>query len=163
MSLVELASITGASGECKRTPERIREEIAALVEEYHQVAFVDGAKRYEPGVSPVPFGGRVFDADEMRHLVDSSLDFWLTAGRFSRQFEKEFARYFGLRNALLVNSGSLQSSSVLLNLPSSMLWPALPGLLPLPRGQRPMVAAISIPPSLAMINPKSVQLLWERW
>ena len=84
MSLVELASITGASGECKRTPERIREEIAALVEEYHQVAFVDGAKRYEPGVSPVPFGGRVFDADEMRHLVDSSLDFWLTAGRFSR-------------------------------------------------------------------------------
>src|SRR6185437_17117528 len=50
--------------------------------------------------------GRVFDGEELVHLVDSSLDFWLTTGRFADQFEKEFAARLGVRHALLVNSGS---------------------------------------------------------
>ncbi len=50
--------------------------------------------------------GKVFDADEMQHLVEASLDFWLTTGRFAAQFEREFARWMGVRNAVLVNSGS---------------------------------------------------------
>src|SRR5205085_9705343 len=49
---------------------------------------------------------RVFDAAEIQHLVDSGLDFWLTTGRFAEQFEKEFARFFGCRFSVLVNSGS---------------------------------------------------------
>ena len=59
-----------------------------------------------PGKSPVPVTGRVFDADEMVSLVDAPLDFWLTAGRFAAEFEREFAHFFGVRHALLVNSGS---------------------------------------------------------
>ena len=59
-----------------------------------------------PGESPVPVSGRVFDAADIQSLVDSSLDFWLTTGRFAAQFEKQFARWFGIRTATLVNSGS---------------------------------------------------------
>ena len=61
---------------------------------------------FEPGRSSVPCSGRVFDAEEWSHLVDASLDFWLTTGRYAERFEREFARWFGVRHALLVNSGS---------------------------------------------------------
>jgi len=54
----------------------------------------------------VPISGKVFDGAELQSLVDSSLDFWLTTGRFAAHFEKEFAQFFGLRHAILVNSGS---------------------------------------------------------
>ena len=47
------------------------------------------------GESPVPVSGKVFDEAEMQHLVDSSLDFWLTTGRFADEFEKEFSRFIG--------------------------------------------------------------------
>ena len=53
-----------------------------------------------------PLAGDVFDADELESLVDCSLDFWLTSGRFAETFEREFARQMGVRSALLVNSGS---------------------------------------------------------
>jgi CDP-6-deoxy-D-xylo-4-hexulose-3-dehydrase len=83
---------------------RLRAEILRLTAEYHAVAFP--SPEFLPGESAVPVAGRVFDADELRHLVDSSLDFWLTTGRFAAQFEREFSQYFGIRHALLVNSGS---------------------------------------------------------
>src|SRR6187200_3055749 len=82
----------------------LRERILALVREYHAAAFPD--QSFEPGESPVLYAGRVFDEEEIVSLVDSSLDFWLTSGRFTRSFEKGFARFFGLRHALLTNSGS---------------------------------------------------------
>ena len=85
-------------------PQELRQKIAQLVAEYHAAAFP--AREFRPGESSVPVAGRVFDADEIQHLVDSSLDFWLTTGRYAAQFEKEFARFFGIRNAILVNSGS---------------------------------------------------------
>ena len=72
--------------------------------EYHAAAFGDRA--FVPGETPVPVSGRVFDATELQSLVDASLDFWLTTGRFAKQFERRFARVFGLRHAILVNSGS---------------------------------------------------------
>ena len=56
--------------------------------------------------TPVRVSGRVFDADDVTTLVDSSLDFWLTAGRFATQLERDLASFMGMRNALLVNSGS---------------------------------------------------------
>ncbi|CAN5708161.1 lipopolysaccharide biosynthesis protein RfbH [soil metagenome] len=86
--------------------EALRAEILALVRKYHEVAFEQAKKPFEPGRSAVPCAGRVFDAEEVVHLVDSSLDMWLTAGRFAEQFEREFAQLFGTRHALLVNSGS---------------------------------------------------------
>jgi len=59
-----------------------------------------------PGESWVPVSGRVFDATELQFLIDASLDFWLTTGRFASQFEREFARAVGVRHAILCNSGS---------------------------------------------------------
>ncbi|HEX8501918.1 MAG TPA: lipopolysaccharide biosynthesis protein RfbH [Pyrinomonadaceae bacterium] len=82
----------------------LRAQIADLVAEYHAAAFP--AREFVPGETAIPVSGKVFDADEVRHLVDSSLDFWLTTGRFAARFEREFADHFGLRHAMLVNSGS---------------------------------------------------------
>lgn len=83
---------------------QLRQRILDLVAEYHKEAFP--ARKFSAGDDPVPVSGKVFDAAEMRLLVDSSLDFWLTAGRFAEQFEREFARWMGVRQCLLVNSGS---------------------------------------------------------
>lgn len=87
-----------------RSKEQIREEILSLVREYHSVAFAP--KGFTAGESSIPVSGKVFDATEMEYLVDSGLDFWLTTGRFAKQFEREFARWFGVRHCMLVNSGS---------------------------------------------------------
>jgi CDP-6-deoxy-D-xylo-4-hexulose-3-dehydrase len=84
--------------------EALRSRILELVAEYHAAAFAPSD--FVPGESPVPVSGKVFDAEEMQYLVDSALDFWLTTGRFAARFEREFARVFGTRHALLVNSGS---------------------------------------------------------
>jgi CDP-6-deoxy-D-xylo-4-hexulose-3-dehydrase len=84
--------------------ERLRGQILSLVQEYYQAAFASHA--FELGKSMVPYAGRVFDDKELTNLVDSSLDFWLTTGRFAHDFEKEFASFWGLRHAMLVNSGS---------------------------------------------------------
>ncbi|XZF12793.1 lipopolysaccharide biosynthesis protein RfbH [Chitinophagaceae bacterium MMS25-I14] len=59
-----------------------------------------------PGTNYIPVTGKVLDTDDILHAVDASLDGWLTTGRYGNQFEKEFARYFGSRFSLLVNSGS---------------------------------------------------------
>ena len=84
--------------------EALRAEILEKVAQYHDIAF---AKRpFKPGESAVPVSGKVFDATEVQHAVDAALDFWLTTGRFADQFEREFAKVFGTRFALLVNSGS---------------------------------------------------------
>ncbi len=82
----------------------LRRRILDLVREYHAEAFPE--KPFVPGQTPVVYAGRVFDGDEMVNLVDASLDFWLTTGRYAARFEREFAAYFGLRSATLVNSGS---------------------------------------------------------
>ena len=84
--------------------DQLRKRILELVSQYHEEAF--GSATFVPGASPVPVSGRVFDASDIQSLVDCSLDFWLTTGRFAAQFEKAFARYFGIRTATLVNSGS---------------------------------------------------------
>ncbi len=83
---------------------QLRAEILQLVAEYYKEAFAPVP--FQPGVTPVPVSGRVFDDAEIKHLVEAALDFWLTTGRFAAQFEREFARFFGLRHAMLVNSGS---------------------------------------------------------
>jgi CDP-6-deoxy-D-xylo-4-hexulose-3-dehydrase len=78
--------------------------VLQLVREYYDAAFP--ASEFVPGQSSVPYAGRVFDSEELVRLVDCSLDFWLTAGRYSAKFERAFARFFGRRDAVLVNSGS---------------------------------------------------------
>ncbi|MCY2986261.1 MAG: lipopolysaccharide biosynthesis protein RfbH [Planctomycetota bacterium] len=84
--------------------EQKRQEILRLVAEYHREAFPQ--RPFVPGETVVRYAGRVFDADELVHAVDASLDFWLTAGRFAEQFETDLAARLELDTALLVNSGS---------------------------------------------------------
>jgi CDP-6-deoxy-D-xylo-4-hexulose-3-dehydrase len=97
------------------TPESTRQRILKLVHEYHKETFGDKATR------AVHYAGRVFDSDEMVCLVDASLDFFLTAGRYAKQFETDFAKYLGLSNALLVNSGSSANLVALSTLTSPTL------------------------------------------
>src|SRR5258708_16696039 len=82
----------------------LRGRILDLVGEYFAEAFPP--HQFVPGVTPIPVAGRVFDQSELKSLTDSALDFWLTAGRFAEQFEREFARFIGVRCATLVNSRS---------------------------------------------------------
>ncbi len=82
----------------------IREEILEKVRELYQTRKAN--EHFEPGKTPISYAGRVYDQDEMCALIDSSLDFWLTAGRFAKQFEEEFAAFMGMKHCLLTNSGS---------------------------------------------------------
>ncbi len=81
-----------------------REQIKALVTEYYH-QFKEQKDEFMPG-DRINYAARVFDEKEMCALTDAALDFWLTTGRFSEQFEKEFADWIGVRYAHLVNSGS---------------------------------------------------------
>lgn len=76
--------------------ERVR-EIAKLRQE---------EEPFEPGKSPVRYAGRVYDAQEMTNLVESAVEFWLTSGRWHRKLENDLAKWYGLKFARLVNSGS---------------------------------------------------------
>lgn len=87
--------------------DMLKQEILEKTKEYYELVhkpiqerkFIDGETR-------VNYAGRVFDAKEMQYLVDSALDFWLTYGDYSKQFEKKIAEYLGIKYAFLVNSGS---------------------------------------------------------
>jgi CDP-6-deoxy-D-xylo-4-hexulose-3-dehydrase len=84
--------------------DELRNQILDLVSEYCAEAFAP--QPFCPGQSAVPVSGKVFDSAEVRTLVDSALDFWLTTGRYAAEFESSFARWFGIRECSLVNSGS---------------------------------------------------------
>lgn len=86
------------------TGSEMRSQIQALVTQYYRMNWAK--EKFAPGETPVPVSGRVFDAEELKHLIDASLDFWLTTGRYADQFEREFAQFLGVRHALLCNSGS---------------------------------------------------------
>lgn len=80
-----------------------REFIKESAKEY----FIQNKKKpFKPGQDYLPVSGKIVDEDDLSHLIDSSLDMWLTAGRYSDQFEKEFAKFMGQKFCLLVNSGS---------------------------------------------------------
>lgn len=81
-----------------------REKIKSLVADYYH-DFKEKKEEFKPG-DHITYASRVFDEKEMCILTDAMLDFWLTTGRFSDQFEKEFAEWIGVRYAHLVNSGS---------------------------------------------------------
>ncbi|MFH2138267.1 MAG: lipopolysaccharide biosynthesis protein RfbH [Candidatus Omnitrophota bacterium] len=81
----------------------IRKEILSKVKKFYAAG---KNKKFIPGKSRIPYAGRIFDEKELVNLVDSSLDFWLTAGRYARKLEKQLAEFVGVKHALLVNSGS---------------------------------------------------------
>jgi CDP-4-dehydro-6-deoxyglucose reductase, E1 len=97
----------------------LRQRILDLVAEFHQLAHAPA--KFIAGESAVPVAGRVFGAEDVQSLVDSSLEFWLTAGRFADQFEGLLADWFGVRGATLVNSGSSANLLAVTALTSSKL------------------------------------------
>jgi CDP-6-deoxy-D-xylo-4-hexulose-3-dehydrase len=97
----------------------LREKILGLVQSFYEETYAE--ETFVPGETAVPVSGRVFNGEEMQLLVDASLDFWLTTGRYADQFEKEFANYMGVRHALLCNSGSSANLLALSALTSSKL------------------------------------------
>ena len=83
---------------------QIRQQILDLTREYHTEAFPP--RDFVPGESAVQVSGKVIDAEDLCAVVESGLDAWFTTGRWAKEFEKKLARFFGLRSASLVNSGS---------------------------------------------------------
>lgn len=92
----------------------ILEQVAEYCDTYHNT------KDYQKG-DRIPYASRVYDHEEMVNLVDSALEFWLTAGRYTDQFEREFAKYLGVRYCSLVNSGSSANLVAFMVLTSPLL------------------------------------------
>ncbi|MDX1809600.1 MAG: lipopolysaccharide biosynthesis protein RfbH [Sulfurospirillaceae bacterium] len=87
--------------------QQLKQEILDKTKEYYELVHKPNqTKEFVAGKSRVNYAGRVFDEKEMINLVDSSLDFWLTYGDYSKIFEKKLAQFLGVRWAFLVNSGS---------------------------------------------------------
>ncbi len=82
----------------------IREQIAALVDKY--AALTLAPQPFFPGVTSIPPSGKVLGADELKNMVDASLDGWLTTGRFNASFESKLASFIGIKHLITVNSGS---------------------------------------------------------
>ncbi|MDI1246511.1 MAG: lipopolysaccharide biosynthesis protein RfbH [Rhodoferax sp.] len=85
-------------------PDAIRREIAALVQQYADAVYAPQA--FLPGQTAVPPSGKVIGAQELKYMVDASLDGWLTTGRFNAEFEKKLAAFIGIKHLITVNSGS---------------------------------------------------------
>ena len=98
--------------------EQVRKQILSQVREYcerfHQ------KKSYTPG-DRIPYAGRIYDAEEMTNLVDASLEFWLTSGRYTEQFEKKLAEYLQVKYCSAVNSGSSANLLAFMALTSPLL------------------------------------------
>ena len=86
------------------TEKDAREAILSAVKSYCDT-YHNQKSPFQPG-QRIPYASRVYDSAEMVNLVDSALEFWLTAGRYTNEFEKKFAAYLGVRHCALVNSGS---------------------------------------------------------
>ena len=96
-----------------------KEEILKLVEQYYH-DFKEPRKSFEPG-DRINYASRVYDSEEMTNLVDSALEFWLTSGRYTEEFEKSFGEYLGTRYVSLVNSGSSANLLAFMALTSPLL------------------------------------------
>jgi len=84
--------------------EAIRRQIAELVQQYAAIAHAPSV--FLPGASPVPPSGKLIGAQELKYMVEASLDGWLTTGRFNAEFEKKLAAFIGIKHLITVNSGS---------------------------------------------------------
>ena len=123
--------------------EKDKEEILKLVSEYcdkyHKKAdYVEGQK--------ISYASRVYDHDEMVNLVDSSLEFWLTSGRYTDEFEREFAKYLNVKYCSLVNSGSSANLIAFMTLTSPLL-----GERAIKRGDEVITVAAGFPTTVTPI------------
>ncbi len=101
-----------------KSEAQAKEEILSLVKEYCDT--YHNQKKWQEG-GRISYASRVYDSEEMVNLVDSSLEFWLTSGRYTDQFEAEFAKYLGVKYCSLVNSGSSANLLAFMTLTSPLL------------------------------------------
>jgi len=125
--------------------DALRAQIRALTAEYYRASWGEPAT-FVPGETRLAYGGRVFDEDELDLLVDASLDFWLTYGRYSDRFEREFAAYLGVKHCVLVNSGSSANLLAFMALTSEKL-----GERRIRRGDEVITVAAGFPTTVAPI------------
>lgn len=100
--------------------EEIKNKILELTKNYYKAKFVDEAPKYSYG-DRINYGGRVFDETELVNLVDSSLEFWLTSGKYIDEFEKRFAKFLDVKHCSVVNSGSSANLIAFMSLTSHLL------------------------------------------
>lgn len=122
-----------------------RDKILELVKQYYTEEFEAKKKDFTPG-QRVSYGGRFFDEKEMVSLVDSSLDFWLTTGRFADRFEKEFATFLGVKFCSLTNSGSSANLLAFMTLTSPKL-----GERAIKRGDEVITVAAGFPTTVTPV------------
>ncbi len=127
--------------------ESLKREILEKVELYYNLVHKTAQEQpFVLGESRVNYAGRVFDAQEMTNLVDSSLDFWLTHGKYSDLFEQKLAQYLGVKWSLLVNSGSSANLLAFMALTSPMLKDRQ-----IKRGDEVITVAAAFPTTVAPI------------
>lgn len=126
-----------------RNEQEIREEILNRVVELYNVR--EKNKKFIPGETKVNYAGRVFDEKEMVAVVDSALDFWLTLGVKGREFCDDFAKYLGVKNCLVTNSGSSSNLVAVTALCSSTIKN------PMNPGDEVITTAMTFPTTLAPI------------
>lgn len=126
-----------------KSEQQARQEIMAAVQEYCSLYHMP--EDYREG-DRIPYAKRVYDGEEMRLLIDSALDFWLTSGRYTKRFEQEFADYLGVRYVSLVNSGSSANLLAFMALTSPFL-----GERAVRRGDEIITVAAGFPTTVAPI------------
>lgn len=127
--------------------EQLKNEILQKTKEYYELVHKPMQdKEFVSGKSRVNYAGRVFDEKEMINLVDSSLDFWLTYGSYSKTFEKKLADYLGVRWTFLVNSGSSANLLAFYALTSPLL-----GDRQVKRGDEVITVAAGFPTTVAPV------------
>lgn len=127
-----------------RSMEEIKSDILSLVREYSEAEQL-AKQPFRPG-QRIPYCSRVYDAEERINLVDAALEFWLTAGRFCDEFEREFARYLGVQYAAVVNSGSSANLLAFMTLTSPLL-----GERSIQRGDEVICVAAAFPTTVTPI------------
>lgn len=127
-----------------KTEAQARQEILDLVAEYCDT-FHNKKEPFQEG-QRIPYASRVYDRKEMVNLVDSSLEFWLTSGRYTDEFEKKLAEYLGVRYCSLVNSGSSANLTAFMTLTSPLL-----GERQIKRGDEVITVAAGFPTTVTPV------------
>ena len=126
------------------TEQQAREQILKMVDEYCG-KYHNNKKEFTEG-DRIPYASRVYDSEEMCNLVDSSLEFWLTSGRYTDQFEKKLGEYLGAKYCALVNSGSSANLTAFMALTSPLL-----GERAVKRGDEVITVAAGFPTTVTPI------------
>ncbi len=128
----------------KKNEIDLRQQVIEAAISYYEFKHKN-ERKFAPG-DRIPYGGRVFDEKELAALVDSSLDFWLTTGRYAKKFETDFAKFLGVKHCSLTNSGSSANLLAFMALTSPKL-----GDRRIKKGDEVITVAAGFPTTIAPI------------